>query len=560
MIPLIRKERKNMFFGGRSNKNDAYEYYSSETDDSDEEFEDALEIARRTRREMMHNRAQFEQRMHPQQEEEKEFNSNDGRRLGDEEEEREAMMMEKRGAKLKSWAGAFSAFDEEEDEDGVRKHFPKLPPFPLPREFARPEFLREERRVDFGADELEYDDKGHDDSDDDERVRSHGKAATRSGGRFRAATTPMSSMLSMRASPSSSSKKNASSSLLVESLASQLRACELRAADALEDAERESEQAARCERENEKLREKLKRMEESVKELQKVCALDRRKRAEGEERAAEAKAKEERMKLDVREAITLLREREREIEEFGKMAKEAERKKNEAREHALTMRANSRKLERENARLRTAAAEMEGRMEQIVSMNEQSGRSISEIVRSSPMKRHPQLAADRREEEDKEEEEETKRATTETHATAKTTPNIAAGTRTDAIRLQSPSWSWFRDATEDALTVSKTPVVSRRNGSAKNENKTDATKAPPYATSADLRANNLLLISQNEKNITLLSSERDHLLQLLATKFSTGAGKSMKERERKLAVEDRLNQVEMSLKQAKLKTKTLREE
>ena len=30
-------------------------------------------------------------------------------------------MMEKRGAKLKSWAGAFSAFDEDEDE-GVRKH------------------------------------------------------------------------------------------------------------------------------------------------------------------------------------------------------------------------------------------------------------------------------------------------------------------------------------------------------------------------------------------------------------------------------------------------------
>ena len=548
-----------MFFGGGRSNDNEYEYYSSELDDSDEEFEDALEIARRTRREMMHNRAQFEQRMHPQQEEEKEFNSNDRRRLGDEEEEREAIMMEKRGAKLKSWAGAFSAFDEEEDQDGVRKHFPKPPPFPLPREFARPEFLREERRVDLGADELEYDDKGHDNSDDDERVRSHGKAATRSGGRFRA-TTPMSSMLSMRASPSSSSKKNASSSLLVESLASQLRACELRAADALEDAERESEQAARCERENEKLREKLKRMEESVKELQKVCALDRRKRAEGEERAAEAKAKEERMKLDVREAITLLREREREIEEFAKMAKEAERKKNEAREHALTMRANSRKLERENARLRTAAAEMEGRMEQIVSMNEQSGRSISEIVRSSPMKRHPQLAADRREEEDKEEEEETKRATTETHATAKTTPNIAAGTKTDAVRLQSPSWSWFRDATEDALTVSKTPVVSRRNGSAKNENKTDATKAPPYATSADLRANNLLLISQNEKNITLLSSERDHLLQLLATKFSTGAGKSMKERERKLAVENRLNQVEASLKQAKLKTKTLREE
>ena len=166
MIPLIRKERKNMFFGGRSNKNDAYEYYSSETDDSDEEFEDALEIARRTRREMMHNRAQFEQRMPPQREEAKECNSNDGRQLEDEEEEREAMMMEKRGAKVKSWAGAFSAFDEEEDE-GVRKH-PKPPPFPLPREFARPEFLREEKRVDFGADELEYDDKGDDDDSNDD--------------------------------------------------------------------------------------------------------------------------------------------------------------------------------------------------------------------------------------------------------------------------------------------------------------------------------------------------------------------------------------------------------
>ena len=54
--------------------------------------------------------------------------------------------------------------------------------------------------MDFGADELEYDDKGDDDdsNDDDERLMSHGKAATRSGGRFRAATTPMSSMLSMR--------------------------------------------------------------------------------------------------------------------------------------------------------------------------------------------------------------------------------------------------------------------------------------------------------------------------------------------------------------------------
>ena len=167
------------------------------------------------------------------------------------------------------------------------------------------------------------------------------------------------------------------------------------------------------------------------------------------------------MKLDVREAIALLRERERELEEFGKMAKEAEWKKNEAREHALTMRANSRKLERENARLRTAAAEMEERMEQIVSMNEQSGRSISEIVRSSPMKRHPQLAADRGEEEDKEEEEETKRATTETHATAKTTPNIAAGTE------PTPSDSNLHPGPGSAtppktLDGRKTPVVSHK--------------------------------------------------------------------------------------------------
>ena len=130
-----------MFFGGgRSNKDDECEYYSSELDDSDEEFEDALEIARRTRREMMHNRAQFEQRINPQREEAKEFNSNDGRQLEDEDEEREAIMMEKRGAKLKSWAGAFSAFDEDEDE-GVRKHPKKLDDsdeelkmrFPLPQ-------------------------------------------------------------------------------------------------------------------------------------------------------------------------------------------------------------------------------------------------------------------------------------------------------------------------------------------------------------------------------------------------------------------------------------------
>ena len=289
-------------------------------------------------------------------------------------------------------------------------------------------------------------------------------------------------------------------------------------------------------------------MEESVKELQKVCALDRRKRVEGDERAAEAKAKEERMKLDVREAIAMLREREREVEEFARMVKEAERKKNEAREHALTMRANSRKLERENARLRTAAAEMEERMEQIVSMNEQSGRSISEIVRSSPMKRHPQLVVtarrdDREEEKDREEEEQERKRPPITTQT--TTSNIAAGVRTNATRLQSPSWSWFRD---DADTD-----TNARKG-------TNAQNPPPYATSADLRAANLAVIARHEKDITSLSSERDQLLQLLATKFSNGAGKSMKERERKLAVEDRLRRVEESLKRAKAALKTARRE
>jgi len=269
---------------------------------------------------------------------------------------------------------------------------------------------------------------------------------------------------------------------------------------------------------------------------------------EGDERAAEAKAKEERMKLDVREAIAMLREREREVEEFARMVKEAERKKNEAREHALTMRANSRKLERENARLRTAAAEMEERMEQIVSMNEQSGRSISEIVRSSPMKRHPQLVVtarrDDKEEKDREEEEQERKRPPIT--TQRTTSNIAAGVRTNATRLQSPSWSWFRAAADDDDT-------NARKG-------TNAQNPPPYATSADLRAANLAVIARHEKDITSLSSERDQLLQLLATKFSNGAGKSMKERERKLAVEDRLRRVEESLKRAKAALKTARRE
>ena len=302
-------------------------------------------------------------------------------------------------------------------------------------------------------------------------------------------------------------------------------------------------------------------MEESVKELQRVCALDRRKRMEGDERAAEAKAKEERMKLDVREAICLLREREREVEEFAKMAKEADRKKNEAREHALTMRANSRKLERENARLRTAATEMEERMEQIVSMNERSGRSISEIVRSSPVKRYPQLVASRRETEEKEgkkEEEEQEEETEIPIATTTTsTSNIAAGTRTNAVRLQSPSWSWFRDETEDATNITRPPIVSRRNASLSAKKK-EVDTAPPYATSADLLASNLLVVAQHEKNITLLSSERDQLLQLLATKFSNGAGKSMKERERKRSVEDQLKRVEENLKRAKAALKTAR--
>merc|ERR1711959_3942 len=152
----------------------------------------------------------------------------------------------------------------------------------------------------------------------------------------------------------------------------------------------------------------------------------------------------------------------------------------------LTMRANSRKLERENARLRTAAAEMEERMEQIVSMNERSGRSISEIVRSSPVKRYPQLVASRRETEEKEgkkeEEEEQEEETEIPFATTTTTStsNIAAGTRTNAIRLQSPSWSWFRDETEDATNITRPPLVSRRNASLSAKKK-EVDTAPPYA-------------------------------------------------------------------------------
>ena len=72
--------------------------------------------------------------------------------------------------------------------------------------------------------------------------------------------------------------------------------------------------------------------------------------------------------------------------------------------------------------------------------------------------------------------------------------------------------------------------------------------------------NILSVIARHEKDITSLSSERDQLLQLLATKFSNGAGKSMKERERKLAVEDRLRRVEESLKRAKAALKSARRE
>ena len=179
------------------------------------------------------------------------------------------------------------------------------------------------------------------------------------------------------------------------------------------------------------------------------------------------------------------------------------------------------------------------------------------------MKTYPQLVASRRETEEKEgkKEEEEQEEETEipiaTTTTTTSTSNIAAGTRTNAVRLQSPSWSWFRDETEDATNITRPPLVSRRNASLSAKKK-EVDTAPPYATSADLLASNLLVVAQHEKNITLLSSERDQLLQLLATKFSNGAGKSMKERERKRSVEDQLKRVEENLKRAKAALKTAR--
>ena len=158
--------------------------------------------------------------------------------------------------------------------------------------------------------------------------------------------------------------------------------------------------------------------------------------------------------------------------------------------------------------------------------------------------------------EEQEQETEIPIATTTTTTTTSTS-SIAAGTRTNAVRLQSPSWSWFRDETEDATNITRPPIVSRRNASLSAKKK-EVDTAPPYATSADLLASNLVVVAQHEKNITLLSSERDQLLQLLATKFSNGAGKSMKERERKRSVEDQLKRVEENLKRAKAALKTAR--
>ena len=265
---------------------DAYYYQKKKTaddddDDEDEAFEDALDIARRTRREMMRHRARLidDDSYMEEEEEEESFDRATTTSSSEEEEEEKDTRRRidcvdddgrrRRGRKLKSWAGAYSTFEDPNAEA-------KPAPFPLPRAFAEPAFLREERRVDFEEEEEE----------EDERLGSHEKAETNSRNRRTAvAMTPMST--ARNKSPFSSSSSKAASTVLVESLASQLRACELRIADALADAERESAQAARCERENEKLREKLKRMEESVKELKRVCALDRRKRMEGDERAAE---------------------------------------------------------------------------------------------------------------------------------------------------------------------------------------------------------------------------------------------------------------------------------
>jgi len=237
-----------------------------EESDDDEAFEDALDIARRTRREMMRHRARLiDDHSYMEEEEEEESFDRATTSSSEEEEEKDKRRIDcvddgrrRRGRKLKSWAGAYSTFEDPNAEA-------KPAPFPLPRAFAEPAFLREERRVDFEEEE-----------EDDERLWSHEKAETNSRNRRTAvAMTPMST--ARNKSPFSSSSSKAASTVLVESLASQLRACELKTADALADAERESAQAARCERENEKLREKLKRMEESVKEFQRVCALDRRK-------------------------------------------------------------------------------------------------------------------------------------------------------------------------------------------------------------------------------------------------------------------------------------------
>ena len=207
------------------------------------------------------------------------------------------------------------------------------------------------------------------------------------------------------------------------------------------------------------------------------------------------------MKLDVREAICLLREREREVEEFAKMAKEADRKRTRLGAR-VDDGANSRKLERENARLRTAATEMEERMEQIVSMNERSGRSISEIVRSSPVKRYLYRRSTRnRRERRKKRGRRTRRRNGNTDCDDDDV-NIKHRCRHENQRRPTP--------------ISILVLVSRRNRgryqhhatlpsstkrlSLRQEKEVDT--APPYATSADLLASNLLVVTQHEKNIT----------------------------------------------------------
>ena len=545
-------------------------------DNDDEHFETALEAARRARRELKRkmftaeNRNDYERRKIDDFEDE--FSSEEEE---EEEEEEEMIIIENKNNKegRRKWASAFDAFD-----DGKR---PKTPPFPLPRAFAKPEFNRGQFDDD---DDSDYDvimktgTKGYVEQRREKRGPSEKEEED---GDTNTATTTIPRMQRQHLSSSSSSSKTL---LLnnIETLAQKLRDCEIKNERALADAERESENAAKKNRENAQLREKMRKMEDSVKEMQKVCAIDRRKRVEFEDSASEAKAKSEQMKLDVRQAIALLREKETELEKFAKMAKDAEKKKNEAREHALALRANSRKLERENERLQKEMREIEERMEQIATMNERS----SSLVRKSP-RRHTTISTDTKKKNltmrrgervhnndvDVDEEEENRKNDeertiiinnnydknqTRTALTTTSTTTIAAGSKSNKPRLDSPSWSWFRADEHDV--VDAPPLVSRRNNglshhaSPSSSNRANAQTPPPYATSTphdDLNDDAFMKkLKSFENKITSLSSERFQLSQTLAT-LGSGAGKTMLQRERKALLLDRSRELDRSLRAAK---------